>query len=232
MKKRSDPVQILDGVVTSDEYDHFQDLIKEALSECDEVQDALPLPFLEYFTAEINRTLIASGFNQKAIKDKDEIKKLVVVMSRAGRKWGFDIDPPGFPHGTYELGHEKKIFWVKPEIEAALRALSTLMKITKIIKDGSCVKVYLHTMALVVNLIRAGIVPELANMGSDYGETQTRKRDKRRTWGGLTKENLKKRNQEIKEHFQKSKLTPNSFAKKHSKKYKLSIRQISNILNS
>jgi hypothetical protein len=69
-------------------------------------------------------------------------------------------------------------------------------------------------------------------MGKIFRLSQGNKRKKRKIWKGLSPDERAERNKKIKEHFQKSKLTPNSFAKKHSKKYKLSIRQISNILNS
>jgi len=69
-------------------------------------------------------------------------------------------------------------------------------------------------------------------IGTKRRNKQKKTRSKRTTWKGLSQDELEKRNQKIKEHFQKSKLKPNSFAKKHSAKYKLSTRRITQIIQS
>jgi hypothetical protein len=93
--------------------------------------------------------------------------------------------------------------------------------------------VFIRALRLFIAVVQAGTVPGLANMGADYGETQSIKGKKPRTRNGLTPTERKQRDKKIKKHFAKSRLTKvNSFAKKYSQKYNLSIRQITNILKS
>lgn len=56
------------------------------------------------------------------------------------------------------------------------------------------------------------------------------KREKRQTWGGLTKEQIKDRDQKIIDKFNNSKLTMNSFAEKYYLKFNLSTSQIRTII--
>jgi len=49
---------------------------------------------------------------------------------------------------------------------------------------------------------------------NNYSKTQKTKRGKRRTWKGLTKEQIKNRNKKIIAAWGKTKLSENSFAKK------------------
>ncbi len=63
-----------------------------------------------------------------------------------------------------------------------------------------------------------------------HSQIARQKRRKRRTWNGLTREQISARNQKMFEHFKKTHLTRSSFAQKHAQKYGLKTRQIRNIL--
>ena len=73
-------------------------------------------------------------------------------------------------------------------------------------------------------------VIEKKKMAEGYQQEQANKRSKRTTWKGLNPDERAKRNKKIYEHFKKSRLTINSFAKKHFQKYDLSISQITKII--
>lgn len=73
---------------------------------------------------------------------------------------------------------------------------------------------------------------EKKKIAERYKRSQKEIRSKRKTWKGLSQAEREERNKTMKEHFQKSKLTPSSFAKKHSKKYDLSTKQIRIIIQS
>lgn len=59
---------------------------------------------------------------------------------------------------------------------------------------------------------------------------QTERRTKRKTWRGMTKEQLKSRDEKIIEHFKKTHLTAAGFADKHSAKYGLKSKRVRDIL--
>ena len=63
-----------------------------------------------------------------------------------------------------------------------------------------------------------------------FQESQKIKRDQRRTWGGLTRADIARRNEEIRKAWKVSKLTQHNFAGIQSKKYGLSITQIKKII--
>lgn len=65
---------------------------------------------------------------------------------------------------------------------------------------------------------------------NNYSKTQKNKRAKRRTWKGLTKEQIKNRNKKIIGAWKKTKLPENSFANRQSKIHDLSVTQIKNII--
>jgi hypothetical protein len=59
---------------------------------------------------------------------------------------------------------------------------------------------------------------------------QKEKRNKRQTWGGLTKDQIKERDQRITDKFKNSKLTMSNFAKKKKDEFGLSETQIRTII--
>ena len=69
-----------------------------------------------------------------------------------------------------------------------------------------------------------------------HSQTQRKKRGKRRTWRGLTREQMSFRNQKMIEHFKEASknrhIKLNSFAIKHSNKYSLKPTQIRQIIKS
>lgn len=64
-----------------------------------------------------------------------------------------------------------------------------------------------------------------------HSENQQKRRSKRQTWNGLTREEREKRNQKIIEHFKKTPLKPSSFAQKYASKYGLKPRRVRDILS-
>ena len=68
-------------------------------------------------------------------------------------------------------------------------------------------------------------------IGVSRKRKQRATREKRKTWGGLTQEQLSARDQKIVEHFKTTRLTAASFAKKHAAEHKLSPRTVRLILS-
>lgn len=62
-------------------------------------------------------------------------------------------------------------------------------------------------------------------------QAQRQKRGKRHTWKGQTREQLSERNQEIIEHFKKTRFTPSNFADIHAAKYGIKPRTVRLILS-
>jgi len=109
-----------------------------------------------------------------------------------------------------------------PKIEAALKESKDLeQQLLKASKDPGFIK----------NLMNKSLI-ETKTKADTFSNKQKEVRNKRKTWKGLSPAEREERNQKIKEHFKKSKLTLNSFAKKHSKKYDLSVRHIRTIILS
>lgn len=88
---------------------------------------------------------------------------------------------------------------------------------------------------VVKRYITAAIEPTI-RIARTFKETQKRKAKQPRTRNGMSPEDRKKRNEEIKKHFKKAsgqgKMTPNGFAQKYTKKYAISPSQIREIINS
>ena len=70
----------------------------------------------------------------------------------------------------------------------------------------------------------------LVKTGKKFNLNQKEKRNKRQTWGGLTKEQIKERDQKIIDKFKNSKLSMNSFAEKHKIELELSPSKIRTII--
>jgi len=75
--------------------------------------------------------------------------------------------PYFFPEKTYTMGEGNQSFWVNADIDAALRALECLSVIKGLLMDDGlvnkkAVELYLRSLELVINLSRAGHIPELA----------------------------------------------------------------------
>ena len=83
--------------------------------------------------------------------------------------------------------------------------------------------------AFIKNLMEKSLKQTYAK-SINYTKTQQAKRGKRRTWKGLTRPEIAKRNSEIKRAWKRTKLSESSFAKNQSKKRNLSVTQIKKII--
>lgn len=72
----------------------------------------------------------------------------------------------------------------------------------------------------------------IVKMGNQFRIEQKEKRAKRQAWGGLTKEQIKERNQIIIARFTRSKFTSNHFADKYQNEFQLKPTQIRNIIRA
>lgn len=68
-------------------------------------------------------------------------------------------------------------------------------------------------------------------LGESRSNKQKETRSKRHTWKGQTCEQLSERNQEIIEHFKKTRFTPSNFANIHAAKYGIKPRTVRLILS-
>lgn len=160
------------------------------------------LPGFADFEYQIKQRLIDAGFNKDTLKDSTERKHLLRVMDFSGMEYRDPIwlkeSPIGLPHGTYTVRDDYRMFWVKPHIEAAIRTLESLAILKELlIKKGQAkkdeikimqrlpsgeeeergvnkdaVRVYLRTLEMVVNLVRAGNIAELAK-AREEGEAKS-----------------------------------------------------------
>lgn len=230
----------LDSLLTSDEWDHFRYLIEENL-ECLEVTDDMPLPFISYFEAETKKRLIGAGLKKDDLDDPAKLQKILKVINDQGLQWKdyrFDLHPLyGLPRNTYTVRADKKMFWVKPQIEAALLALESITIIKGLLLNNGrlnsdAVKVYLRSLELIINLSRAGNVVQKALQGERQSIRNSEKAGKKRKRGGKTPEEIIIRNQEILSSFSKWSKSANAFYIKYGKKQNLSPSAIRKIVKS
>jgi len=157
-----------------DEWDHVRYLINEDLKLCDMKNvDRNPITFISYYEDAVKEKLIKAGFEKGVIENNESLERILYVLDReASVRWShhrFDLYPPyGLPPGSFDISADKHIFWVKPDIEAALQSLKSLSTIKALLtkKDGTidrrAAKVYLRTMELIINLSRSGDISKLA----------------------------------------------------------------------
>ena len=171
----------LDSLLATDEWDHMRDLIGEELR-CCEVKGGLhpaDLPFILYFEGKMKAKLIKAGFDKDALNNPEELELILLELNKQGIKYDhpkWRYNPPyGIPTESFTLSSDDCILWVKPDIEAALRAFESITIIKGLlVNDGvpnkEAVKVYLRSLELMINLSRAGNVPELAVSEADKRE--------------------------------------------------------------
>lgn len=243
-KKRILPESLTtDNFITTEEWDHVRYIHEEHIKEM-EVTDLNESRIARYahFTLiedETKEKLIAAGFKKESLEDSYQLENLVKKLDEQGRTYAFHdaywmpdaLTHCGYPKAVLIINTNKKMFWVKPDIEAALRTLASLKLIRPLLKDSQDVKIYMYALELVVNLLRSGIIPKLAKLGELYSDKQSNTASRPRGRGGKTPADIKKRNEEIIEHFKKSRLTPSSFAVKYASKYDLKPRRVRDILN-
>lgn len=164
----------VDSLLTTDEWDYIQWQIDGDVAHCESGGDLDPrdLPFVSRLEDALQARLGRAGFKKEVVEDRQELEKIIrSIDSNASRHWTthrFDLDPPyGLPAGSFTLGEDKHMFWVKPHVEAALRALACLSELKGLMVDNgavndSAVRVYLRTLQMAMNLSRSGNVPGLA----------------------------------------------------------------------
>jgi len=106
--------------------------------------------------------------------------------------------------------------------------------LTAIIERPETSQDFLYTQFFDLGLLaqRADIRPLEPSVfrGIRYSEDQANRRDKRQTWGGKTREQIRVRDEEIAKAFKKSKLNSSNFSQKYASKYGLKSRRIREIL--
>ena len=162
-----------DSMLMTDEWDHIRYLISEYLKGC-EIENYLesgPLPLILEFEGVMKEKLTNVGFRKEDIEDKRNFKKILEILDNQGiayQGWQWDKYPPyGLPSGSFTISKDNRLMWVKMDIDAALRTLESISIIKGLLANNGkinkeAVKVYLRTLELTVNLLRAGVVPELA----------------------------------------------------------------------
>jgi hypothetical protein len=178
MGKNFDPqFSIIDSLIISNEWsewDHVRYLIGEELKGLEVRKRIKPeyLPFIAYFEGEIKGKLIKAGFEKDDIINNQERLEIILKgLDNQGTTiygvWNYPPFAYGYPADTVILNDNKSMYWIKPEIEAALRALESLSIIKGMLVKGGLVnkeaaRVYLRSLELIINLSKAGNIPKLA----------------------------------------------------------------------
>ena len=178
MVKNFDPqFSIIDSLIISNEWsewDHVRYLIGEELKGLEVRKRIKPeyLPFIAYFEGEIKGKLIKAGFEKDDIINNQERLEIILKgLDNQGTTiygvWNYPPFAYGYPADTVILNDNKSMYWIKPEIEAALRALESLSIIKGMLVKGGLVnkeaaRVYLRSLELIINLSKAGNIPKLA----------------------------------------------------------------------
>jgi len=189
MKKQIDPFNLIDSLLTSDDWDHVTYLIEEDLKYY-EIEDDAELTqsiFISDFEDSIKIKLIKSGFKKEAIESQERMKAILEGLNMQGRtiKGIGNTLLKEYPSKVVKFGKDENIYWIQPEIEAALRSLVAMTELKARLMNGpllnkEAIKTFLLSLKLIVNLVRAGNVPKLAI-------SEAEKKDK-----SLTRRELKK----------------------------------------
>ncbi|MBW2600192.1 MAG: hypothetical protein JRC60_09065 [Deltaproteobacteria bacterium] len=177
----------VDVMVASVEYEQALEWINNELA-CCEVQGGLnleDLPLLSWFEFETKSRLRSAGFKKETLENKKELDKAIQVL---GLQTMISPNPEripllnGFPPGTFNISEDNLTFRVNIQIEAALRTIRSIENIKKLlVKDGvadrETVRVYLHSMELMINLSKVGNIVELATKEAEKKENSLKTRD-------------------------------------------------------
>lgn len=177
-----------DSFITSDEWDYMRGWIFDELRACEVKGGVDPehLPFFALFKGTIKDKLIEAGFRKEIIEDGEELERLIYIINieQGGtfKNHRWDLQPPyGFPSGTYRVSENGKTFWIKKDIEAALLTLDCLTTLKKLLVNNDitldkpvvnieAVRVYLCSLEMVINLVRAGNISRLARAEAEKRE--------------------------------------------------------------
>jgi len=126
--------------------------------------------FLPWFECIAKSKLHSAGFKWKRLEDKKELEKTINVLNYQGT-----ISPDcgriplqnGFPPKTFSISEDDLTFRINTQIDATLRTLKSIASIKQLlVKDGvvnkEAMKVYLHTIELMINQMKAGYLGRLA----------------------------------------------------------------------
>ncbi len=146
----------------------------------------------------------------------------------------YDSTPLNWKKNTLAFGylyHIEKLLlekhqWMNHEIED-IRELQTL------IEKYDHLKTFLLTVRIATIGYRNGLIPEFVTEGEahlKYRVEQSVKGKKPRSHDGKTPTEIQIRNNQIVEHFKKTRLNPSGFSKKYAAKYSLKPRRVREIL--
>lgn len=116
--------------------------------------DANGLPFIPYFEKKMQAKLTSAGFKEEVLVTPRKLKFLIDQLEKQGFEFVHPWPGHSFPESTYEI--DGTTFWVKPEIEAALRALAAIGRLKELLRDNAAIEVYLQTLDMLSNLMRSG----------------------------------------------------------------------------
>jgi len=237
------PFRAVDDLLVPKEFDQWffiRESIEGNLVWLDEEKGNInqkELPFIYAFEDEVKDKLVKAGFKKDFWENQANFQILLQVLDKQGLSiYGtWNHLPYGYPASVVKFSKDRKTFWIEHDIAASLRTLNSIIIIKQsLLKDGlvnkESAKVFLRSFELIINLLRSGTLIRIVGTGKKFKLNQKEKRMKRKTWGGLTKEKIKKRDQIITDKFNNSKLTPNSFANKYQNEFDLKPSQIRTII--
>jgi len=239
MKKKIDhQFNVIDDIIISDEWDHVRYLIGEHLKNLELAGEVKreELPFFAHFEHEIKSKLIKKGFKKDIIDNQKRFGTVLNGLNNQGKTiygardsvWKYPPFAYGYPADVVILNDDKSMYWIKPDIEAALRTLESITIMKGLLLNKEAVKVYLRSFELTINLSRAGLIPKFSTEGAAFLKRQSHA-------GQQKSAGIQTRDDQIREHFQKAyiknpSLTPSGFAERHADEYGLKPRQVRNIL--
>lgn len=187
MKKKIDhQFNVIDDIIVSDdEWDHVRYLIGEELKVLEVVDKPRQedLPFFAHFEYKIKRKLIKAGFKKDIIDNQKRFGKVLNGLNNQGKTiygargdvWKYPPWAYGYPMDVVILNDDKSMYWIKPDIEAALRTLESITIMKGLLLNNEAVKVYLRSFELTINLSRAGLIPKMVKAEADKQINRKRK---------------------------------------------------------
>ncbi|MBA4417236.1 MAG: hypothetical protein C0392_04905 [Syntrophus sp. (in: bacteria)] len=203
------------------------------------LDDAFPIPFEDiplvwWIRHAIERKLLKIGFDKASITDPKKLWGLIQIMKT--EQWGgyTGKTPEGFPIKAFRFTEDKKQIWILEDIEAALYALWSYhrLKIAFEAEGNHPAAICALTLQFVIDATRTGLLRKNTLDGQRHSQTQSKKASGPRTVGDVNPEERKKRDDEIRAVFEKTKLTENSFCIDQGKKHNRSPSMIRKIIKS
>jgi hypothetical protein len=159
-------------LLTSDEWDDAQYYISNEFEFLEEIAikknhlkdiGLFHNHILSLLERETKEQLIETGFEKVMLEDPDKLHKIVKALDGMGIEYKFPRYelPYGFPEGILKIRQDKKVFWIKPEIESALRALESINSMKKELFDKKAIMIFLKSFELLTNVYRAGCMNRL-----------------------------------------------------------------------